>query len=146
MKNKCIINRTVDLGINWKDDAIYKLINIASKVSKIPIEYIEISFIDDLEMQGFNLQYRGINKATNVLSFPQEKRPIFGDILIAIPYTIHEADKLGVSVTDHLSHLIVHGFLHLGGHDHSNDQNAEVMEQLEITILDQINISNPYQE
>lgn len=146
MKNKCVINRAIDLKINWKDEAIYRLINIASKVSDIPIEYIEISFIDDQEMQELNLRYRGMNKATNVLSFPQEKRPVFGDILIAMPYTINEANELGVPATDHLSHLIVHGFLHLGGYDHSNDQDAKVMEHLEITILDKINISNPYQE
>jgi probable rRNA maturation factor len=113
---------------------------------------LSVLLCDDQTMAGLNARWRGQEKPTNVLSFPApllpgdtgaEKIPL-GDIAIAYETLAREAHEQGKPVSDHLSHLIVHGFLHLLGYDHQSEGEAEQMEQLERGILARIGIANPY--
>jgi probable rRNA maturation factor len=107
---------------------------------------------DDAAIRKLNAQWRGIDKPTNVLSFPAPKgampdgtKPL-GDIAIAFETTAREAEGEGKPFADHLSHLAVHGFLHLLGYDHERDSDAETMEQLERVILARLGVPAPYLE
>ena len=119
---------------------------------------LEISVVptSDAAMRRLNHTYRGKNKPTNVLSFPalqprgprlEDEAPrMLGDIAIAYETTRREADEEQKPFGHHLSHLAVHGFLHLIGHDHEQDQEAETMESLEREILAQLGIPDPNAE
>jgi probable rRNA maturation factor len=109
------------------------------------------------EVRALNLQWRGKDKPTNVLSFPlvgeQELQGtnfavpelLLGDIVLARGVCLDEAAEKGVSFEQHASHLIVHGTLHLLGYDHSGDQQAADMEAREVRALERIGIANPYE-
>ena len=114
---------------------------------------LSLVFTDDANIRTINAKWRHIDKATNVLSFPafpiqpgQRPGPILGDIVIARETVQREAQEENKSFDDHLSHLIVHGLLHLTGYDHQNDDEAEQMESLERKILDSLGISDPYND
>jgi probable rRNA maturation factor len=107
---------------------------------------------DDEKIARLNGQWRGQEKPTNVLSFPapalygagpNETTPL-GDIAIAYETLAREAEENGAAVSDHLSHLVVHGFLHLLGYDHHMDDEAERMERLERDILARMGVDDPY--
>jgi probable rRNA maturation factor len=107
---------------------------------------------DDAKIARLNGQWRGQEKPTNVLSFPaparygagpNETTPL-GDIAIAYETLAREAEENGSAVSDHLSHLVVHGFLHLLGYDHHMDDEAERMERLERDILARMGVDDPY--
>lgn len=106
----------------------------------------EISLVlsDDAQVQTLNRTYRGKDKPTNVLSFPQSG-PLLGDIILARETISCEAKDKTISFEDHLSHLIIHGWLHLQGFDHQTDDTAEEMESIEIAALATLGIDNPYQ-
>ena len=115
---------------------------------------LAIMLTDDNGIRALNKNWRGIDKPTNVLSFPalQPSGPrndddaprTLGDIAIAYETTRAEADAEMKSFDHHLSHLAVHGFLHLIGYDHEKDGEAEIMEELERRILAQLGIADPY--
>lgn len=111
---------------------------------------LSIVFTDDTAIRVLNADYRQKDKATNVLSFPQSDDPmtdpsgLLGDIVLADETVRREADQLDRSFEDHLTHLLVHGFLHLLGYDHITSEEADEMEQLEIAILDKLDIDDPY--
>lgn len=114
---------------------------------------LSLVFTDDANIHTINSKWRHIDKATNVLSFPafpiqpgQRPGPILGDIVIARETVQREAQEENKSFDDHLSHLIVHGLLHLTGYDHQNDEEAEQMESLERKILASLGISDPYND
>lgn len=114
---------------------------------------LSLVFTDDANIRTINAKWRHIDKATNVLSFPafpiqpgQRPGPILGDIVIARETVQREAQGENKSFDDHLSHLIVHGLLHLTGYDHQNDDEAEQMESLERKILASLGISDPYND
>ena len=115
---------------------------------------MEISVVlagDDFIRQ-LNQQYRGKDKATNVLSFPSgeldAKNPastlFLGDVILAFDTVAQEAAAQKKTFRDHATHLLVHGVLHLLGHDHETDAEAEAMEQYEIKILKKLGVKNPY--
>ena len=123
-------------------------------------EAIELSLVlssDDF-VGALNRDYRGRDEPTNVLSFPGERprqsapemgRPVLlGDVVVAFGVARREADAddRGISLADHLSHLVIHGVLHLLGHDHQNAAEAEVMEGLEVRLLSGLGINDPYRE
>ena len=114
---------------------------------------VAVMLTDDAGIRTLNKNWRGIDKPTNVLSFPalQPERVrdddvprMLGDIAIAYETTRKEADTEHKPFEHHLSHLAVHGFLHLIGYDHETDDDAEVMESLERDILAQLGIPDPY--
>ena len=106
---------------------------------------------DDAALRALNRQFRGLDKPTNVLSFPAAAdagpadRPLsWGDVAIALETTAREAGEQGKSLADHLSHLVVHGLLHLFGYDHEAADEAEAMEAMEREILEGLGIGDPY--
>lgn len=111
---------------------------------------VSLLFTDDAHMRGLNHRYRGKDKPTNVLSLPGAPvlpgrlGPPLGDIVLAAETIRHEADDQGLALEDHLTHLIVHGFLHLIGHDHEDEAEALAMEGLETAILGDLGIADPY--
>ena len=115
----------------------------------------EVSFVltDDKRMRKLNRTYRGKDKPTNVLSFaalegetPKVGMPwILGDVVLTSGVIAREAKTQRKSVPDHLSHLAVHGVLHLLGYDHESNADAETMEALEIAALAKRGIANPYE-
>ena len=113
------------------------------------VSELSIVLTDDAEQQGLNRDWRGIDKPTNVLSFPQIEpfgpvTGILGDIVLARETLEREAAELGKPFTDHYTHLVVHGFLHILGYDHIEEAQALVMEGLETKILATLGIPDPY--
>lgn len=104
------------------------------------------------EIQALNKQFRQKDKPTNVLSFeygdeihdPNEPQ-FLGDIIICHDIVLDEANAQGKTLEDHYAHLTIHGMLHLQGYDHIDDADAEVMESLEIKLLNELGIANPYE-
>ncbi len=115
-----------------------------------PFSEISLVFTDDAHMLHLNQEYRGQKKSTNVLSFPAQSAaqahivPALGDIVLAFETIACEAEKRGISLTDHTAHLVIHGYLHLQGLDHQNDDEARTMETFEINALQHLGIPNPY--
>jgi probable rRNA maturation factor len=110
---------------------------------------LAIRIVGTDEGRGLNRDYRGKDYATNVLSFPAElppgvSLPLIGDLAICAPVVLREAAEQGKSARDHWAHLTVHGVLHLLGHDHIEDREAEAMEALETRILAGLGIADPY--
>lgn len=103
------------------------------------------------EIQQLNKQYRDKDKPTNVLSFPMESPEevdlcLLGDIVLCAKVIKQEAHEQSKSENSHWAHMVVHGMLHLQGYDHIDDEEAEEMEQLEISILNQLGFDDPYKE
>jgi len=145
----------------WQDQpdaeaVIQRAIDAAAQLSDADVGDTEIAVMltDDAGIRTLNNNWRGIDKPTNVLSFPalQPTGPVgeddpprmLGDIAIAFETMRREADEAQKPFEHHLSHLTVHGFLHLIGYDHETDDDAEDMEALETEILAQLGIPDPY--
>ena len=110
---------------------------------------LTIRLVDQDESKQLNLQYRGKDKPTNVLSFPFEvpdgiELNLLGDLVICIDVMKQEAQAQNKALFDHWAHLVVHGCLHLVGFDHISDHDALEMESIEIVILAKLGINNPY--
>lgn len=107
---------------------------------------ITVLLTDDATVQDLNDRFRGKNTPTNVLSFPatQSARPYLGDVAMARGVCVAEAKAQGKTLADHLAHLTVHGVLHLLGYDHEADCEAEVMEDMERSILNRLGVRDPY--
>ena len=106
---------------------------------------ISVLFCDDGFIRDLNRKWRGIDKPTNVLSFPAGGdaafAPLLGDIVIAFETASREAFEAGRPLRDHVAHLLVHGFLHLIGHDHIGAAEASAMEALERASLGRLGIA-----
>lgn len=112
---------------------------------------IVIRLVDDAESAELNLRYRHKAGPTNILSFPFEApagmaSDLLGDLVICAPLIAREARQQHKQPADHWAHITMHGILHLLGYDHIEEDEAEEMEALEIRLLKQLNIANPYQE
>ncbi|AXV14274.1 rRNA maturation RNase YbeY [Neorhizobium sp. SOG26] len=148
----------------WADEA--RLTELATKVLAAAAEYLaaeegqpfpkmapELSlvFTNDEAIREINAEWRGKDKPTNVLSFPAfplepggNPGPMLGDIVVARETVEREAVDLEKPFDEHLTHLLVHGFLHLFGYDHMETDEAEEMEALETRILAKLGLSDPY--
>jgi probable rRNA maturation factor len=118
-----------------------------------PPSEISVILSDDEHIRELNKQHRGMDKPTNVLSFPpaRMKTPagvprFLGDIVIAFETVEREAREEAKPIENHLTHLVVHGVLHLLGYDHEDDEEAEMMEARERQILARMGIPDPYAE
>ncbi|MDO8359974.1 MAG: rRNA maturation RNase YbeY [Devosia sp.] len=112
---------------------------------------LSIVLTDDAEQRVLNRDWRGVDKSTNVLSFPQIEpfapvSGLIGDIILARETLVREAGEQGLSFEDHFSHLVVHGFLHLLGYDHLDEDEALAMEGLETQILASLGVADPYSD
>jgi len=122
----------------------------AAAVRALPAASGEVSVVltDDAAMQKLNREWRGLDKPTNVLSFPAAPGAaaptLLGDIVIAYETVAREAAAEGKLFADHVAHLAVHGFLHLLGYDHDSDARAEEMERLETRILARLDVPDPH--
>lgn len=111
---------------------------------------ISLCIVEPSAIQALNLQYRGKDKATNVLSFPASfpealKIPLLGDIVICAQVLAKEAKAQNKTLQSHWAHIVIHGLLHLQGYDHINDTDAQIMESLECEYMQQLGFNNPYQ-
>lgn len=133
---------SLDLFQQWVDAA---LTAITKQTLELTIRLVNIN-----ESQQLNKQYRQKDKPTNVLSFPFEvptgiELNLLGDLVICSQVVEQEAKAQNKSLFDHWAHMVIHGCLHLSGYDHINDIDANEMETLEVKILAQLSISNPYE-
>lgn len=134
-------------GIPAKSD-IQRWLNAAVLPFQAQAE-VTVRIVDNQESQQLNLQYRGKDKPTNVLSFPFQapaglELPLLGDLVICAQVVQTEANEQQKLLNDHWAHMVVHGSLHLLGFDHINEDDAEAMEAEEIQILASLGINNPY--
>lgn len=159
----------LDIQISVEDDAWFseeELLAFSSKVLELAADFLKVEeeqplrnhpielslvFTNDAEIREINAEWRDKDKPTNVLSFPaypiqpgDEPGPMLGDIVIARETVEREAVELEKTFDDHLTHLLVHGFLHLFGYDHMDEEEAEEMEGLETRILARLGLSDPY--
>ena len=130
----------------WVDTAL-------AEVSSDPSQEFELTIrlVNNEESQQLNMQYRGKDKPTNVLSFPFEvpdgiELNLLGDLIICIEVMKQEAQAQNKILFDHWAHLVIHGCLHLVGFDHISETEAIEMEAIETSILKKLGISNPYLE
>jgi len=155
----------IDLAIedeSWRaalercDELVHQAAEAALAAAKAPAgAELSILLTSDAAVQRLNRDFRGQDKPTNVLSFPFDPpagQPLavgmpayLGDIAIAFDTTRTEAARDGKSLSAHVSHLTVHGVLHLLGYDHIKDDEALIMERLETAILAGLGISDPYE-
>ena len=111
---------------------------------------ITIRIVDESESQAMNKKYRCRDRPTNVLSFPADlppgvDHPLLGDLVICAPLLEREATAQGKESQAHWAHLVIHGVLHLLGHDHQQPDEADEMEALETAILASIGYPDPYE-
>ena len=163
IKKRLDIQLSLEEG-SWPDEAVLealseRVLELAAAFidkhekqpfAKSPVE-LSLVFTDDQSIREINAEWRKIDKPTNVLSFPASPlqpggKPghMLGDIILAEETIRREAAELEKSFDEHLTHLLVHGFLHLFGYDHMNDADAERMEALETRILADLGVSDPY--
>lgn len=121
---------------------------VLSDRAERPCEVV-VSIVDEARGAELNAAYRDRDGATNVLSFPdevevEEGRTLLGDVVVCHPVAEREAAAQGKLLTAHLTHLLVHGVLHLLGYDHEEEQDATCMEGLEVQLLAQLGIADPY--
>lgn len=114
-----------------------------------PLE-VTVRVVDEPESAELNSEYRGKDKPTNVLSFPFESPPevtlnLLGDLVICAPVVEKEATEQNKSLEAHWAHMVIHGMLHLQGYDHIEDAEAEVMEGVETTIIQDLGYPGPYE-
>jgi probable rRNA maturation factor len=125
---------------------------------------VSISLSDNETVRGLNVLWRHKDKPTNVLSFPMleadelkylrqfrqnagiEREILLGDIILAHGVCVAEAEEKAISLADHVTHLIIHGTLHLIGYDHIDQTDAEDMESLEVKALASLGLGNPYSD
>ncbi len=115
-----------------------------------PAAEVSVVFTNDDRVRALNRRYRSRDTATNVLSFPGPRddsgrfSPLLGDIVLAREVIVNEAAAEGLPIANHVTHLIVHGLLHLLGYDHRTGAEAAVMEGLETAILAHLGIADPF--
>ena len=109
-----------------------------------------IRIVDNDESQTLNREYRQKDKPTNVLSFPAEvpdfvDLPLLGDLVICAPVVLKESLEQHKTASAHWAHMVIHGVLHLLGYDHIEEDEAELMESLEIALLTKLGLESPYE-
>lgn len=143
-----MIEIEVEAG-DW-DQAVAQVDHIVTRAAQAALGTeagdVVVLLTDDAAVRELNARFRDRDRPTNVLSFPAADSafPHRGDLVLAFETCRDEAVAQGKSLADHLSHLVVHGVLHILGHDHEDEAEAEAMESAERTILAGIGVSDPY--
>ncbi|MEM1080212.1 MAG: rRNA maturation RNase YbeY [Pseudomonadota bacterium] len=128
--------------------------DLASSAEHEAATQVHLRIVDEAEGRALNHQWRGKDAATNVLSFPSSLPsalpdgtvlPLLGDVVLCAPVIAREAAQQGKELAHHWAHLVIHGVLHLRGYDHTQSTSAEAMEQLERTLLQMLDIPDPYE-
>lgn len=140
-------------GIPSADDIGQWVKRAVSATSADSDAEVSVRIVDEDEMQTLNRDYRDQDTPTNVLSFPTgevdgippDVTPPLGDIVVCAAVIAREAEEQGKTLDDHWSHMLVHGTLHLLGHDHLTEPEADAMERLEREILAGLGIADPYE-
>ncbi len=135
-------------------EAAQKTLEVSGFEHNLESPELSIVLADNALVQTLNRDYRSKDKPTNVLSFPQHEPDVFtrgesvaalGDVVLGFETIEEEALSQKKSLQDHTLHLVVHGLLHLLGFDHEQDEDAQIMETLEIRVLESLGIKNPYE-
>lgn len=132
---------------------LLKCLKLVAQKHNINHTEVNVNIVSNDAMQQINKQFRNKNKPTNIISFEFEKPQglpddiidnFLGDIVIAPRVLEIEANEQSKNINEHWQHIFIHGLLHLLGYDHQNDQEANTMEDLEIELLAELGIANPY--
>ena len=114
---------------------------------------LTLRLVNQEEIKRLNAQYRKKNSPTNVLAFPVHypfeialELPLLGDIIVCPEVLAEESVRLTKALDAHWAHIVIHGALHLLGYDHITEDEAQVMQTIEITLLQQLGFANPYDE
>lgn len=150
----------IDIAVEsekWAAIELDSLVSLAVEAARAesgaelaPSAEISLLFCDDVRIRELNREWRRLDKPTNVLSFPAadpsrlSQSPLLGDIAIAFETVERESIDEQKPFSDHLSHMVVHGFLHLVGYDHEIEDDAEVMEAAERRALARLGVPDPY--
>ena len=153
------MNISVDLQIATEDEDqpppehiqqwVAAALTQAQQADSLTAPELTIRIVDEAEITALNRDYRSKNKATNVLSFPADlpehiELPLLGDLVICAAVVKREAKEQQKPLNDHWAHMVIHGTLHLLGYDHIDNDEADIMEGLEIEALASLQIANPY--
>ncbi len=140
------IHGHLGLSLSTIEEIIYAVMSDQNQTSLIA--ELDIQALDKKAMQVLNYEYRHKDYPTNILSFPhqhqQDKHLFLGDLVLCPDLIAEEAQRAEIFYEQHITHLLVHGLLHLFNYDHENDHDASIMEVKEIAILKQLNQPNPY--
>ena len=150
MKAKVNLQRVSSAASLPKRSLVQRWIEAAVSSCASPFE-VTVRLVDAAEGQALNRRFRGVDRATNVLSFPFEPPPgwssrrlLLGDVVLCVPLVQQEAATQEKSLEAHFAHLVIHGVLHLLGHDHEREDEAYRMEALETAILTGLGYPDPY--
>ena len=153
MKNYCF-NSNIYIyqkEAKWKADEINTIRKVI-KATNTQRNGLTIRLSNDKEIKAFNLKWKGINKSTNILSFLNNDKVVsfennmiyLGDIIISYDTLLKEVKRKKIGFKDHLSHILIHGILHLKGYTHEKEQDTRLMQNEEKRLLKNLNIKNPY--
>lgn len=149
----------IDLSINCNKkiapavDSLHAALEVAWVVGKSrhceTVNEVAVKIIETEEMCELNKVFRGKNAPTNVLAFPSLPIPgmhntLLGDIAICAPVVWSEANEQNIPIVAHWSHMAIHSLLHLLGYDHQTDEEADIMQSLEVKALKKLGFPNPY--
>lgn len=146
------VSRVVDALADEPDDPdiCSWIISALNKLS-VPGSEVSVRIVDQVEIRALNNTYRGKDAPTNVLSFesdlklPDSERQILGDIVLCSEVVYSESAEFNKMYRDRYAHMLIHGLLHLLGHDHETEEDRKVMESIEIDLLSAMQISDPYE-
>lgn len=146
LATQLVIQRASRLASIPTDRQLRRWLRAALDAVGQPAE-LTLRIVNAAEGRNLNSAFRGKDYATNVLTFvyhPPRNSPLMGDVVLCAPVVAREAREQGKTTLDHYAHLVVHGALHLAGHDHERPREAARMEALEVEILAGLGIADPY--
>ena len=142
-RNNVVVQRTVPAAPSARLLRRYALAALRSAGTGVDLT---LRVVGSAESKRLNLRYRKKKHATNVLSFQYRARPLAGDVILCHPVIARESKMQDKTLTAHYAHLVVHGVLHLRGHDHMRKIDAARMQRSEIRVLRRLGFADPYSE
>lgn len=123
---------------------VLAMLDLACQTLNIPPVSLSVCWTDNASIAELNRQFRAKDKPTNILSFASDMPDEDGELVLGYEVVTSEAEQAGISPAHHITHLILHGVLHLQGYEHHTDEDAVEMEQFETAILARLNIADPH--